>query len=384
MPFFSRLGRLRAAFHTPDTSESLEAHVAAEPPTLQLNGLNGLFQTNMNLSGFGTFTLDPVPTSPHQNGVPTDGASSPPHNSSPANSTPSRPTFAQSRRFHSQPVFDANGVEPESPVPTAFGTPRSDQNDLPWSSAVGRATTGKSGRVIERLMAENDRLRRENNLLEVKWEEEVKRSDSAKSTMEELRAANEHLRSSWEIDMALLSRKDRKLREINTDLETERQRREKAENDTRQTHQERDEAVEGLKKELHIATEQAKRANIQYDVVAKSYRSLEDNYGRQTRKLKADMQSLREEITEDQRKLMTIQTIMEHHQSESRRVQDAKERMKQTFDAYRDETERELISIREAARETAAANERKEQEMLRTVEEMRYVINVKRNVRGLE
>jgi hypothetical protein len=35
-------------------------------------------------------------------------------------------------------------------------------NENQWSSAVGHATTnGKSGRVIERLMAENDRLKRE-------------------------------------------------------------------------------------------------------------------------------------------------------------------------------------------------------------------------------
>ncbi|KAL8632131.1 hypothetical protein Q9189_002155 [Teloschistes chrysophthalmus] len=381
MLFLRRLGRLRAAFQKSENHETTKTHIAAEPPTLQLNGL---FQTNMNLNGLGTFTLDSVPTSPLQNGVPTDGASSPPHTTSPTNSTPSRPVFVPTRRFYSQPVLDANGPEPESPAPTTSGTPKSDSNDSPWSSAVGRATTGKSGRVIERLMAENDRLRRENNLLESKWEEEVRRSDSAKSAMEELRAANEHLRSSWEIDMALLSRKDRRLKEINTDLETERQRREKAEEDTRQTHRERDEAVEGLKKELHIATEQAKRANTQYDVVSKSYRSLEDNYGRQTRKLKAEMQSLQEDITEDQRKLMTIQTVMEHEQNESRRVHKAKDQMQRKFEAYKDEAEQELIRIREAAQENAAAIERKEQEMQRTVEEMRYVINVKRNVRGLE
>lgn len=381
MFFLRRLGRLRAAFQKSENHEDTDTHVAAEPPTLQLNGL---FQTNMNLNGLGTFTLDSVSTSPLQNGVLTDGASSPPHATSPTNSTPSRPTFAQSRRFYSQPVLDADAPELESPVPTTFGTPKSDQNDSPWSSAVGRATTGKSGRVIERLMAENDRLRRENTLLQVKWEEEVKRSDSAKSAMEELRAANEHLRSSWEIDMALLSRKDRRIKEINIDLETERQRREKAEDDTRQTHRERDEAVEGLKKELHVATEQAKRANTQYDVVSKSYRSLEDNYGRQTRKLKADMQSLQKEIAKDQRKLINIQTVMEHEQNESRRVHKAKDQMQRKFDTYRDEAEQELIRMREAAQENGAAIERKEQEMQRTVEEMRYVINVKRNVRGLE
>ncbi|KAL8703502.1 MAG: hypothetical protein Q9201_003312 [Fulgogasparrea decipioides] len=373
--------RLRTVFQAP---ENPETHVPAEPPTLQLNGLNGLFQNNMGLNGLGAFAFDPVSPPPHQNGIAPDDASDPPHVASPASDTPSRSTFAQSRRFYSQPVLDANAVEPVSPEASAFGTPISDHHDSPWSSAVGRATTGKSGRVIERLMAENDRLRREKNLLEVKWEEEVKRSDSAKSAMEGLRSSNENLRSFHDIDMTLLAKKERKIEEMRAELETERQRRERAETETRETRRERDEAVDGLKKDLHVATEQAKRATVQYDVISRSYRSLEDNYSRQARKLKTEMQSLREDMAEDQKKLACIQTIMEHHQSESQRSQEAKDQLKRTFDAYKSQAEQEMSGIREAAKKNAEAHDRKQQEMQRVVDEMRYVVNVKKNVRGLE
>lgn len=44
---------------------------------------------------------------------------------------------------------------------TCLAQAHSPTNENQWSSAVGHATTnGKSGRVIERLMAENDRLKR--------------------------------------------------------------------------------------------------------------------------------------------------------------------------------------------------------------------------------
>ncbi|KAL8720681.1 MAG: hypothetical protein Q9225_002510 [Loekoesia sp. 1 TL-2023] len=361
-----------------------DAHAPAEPPSLQLNGLNGLFQTNMGLNSLGTFTLDPVSPAPHLNGVASDDARDVSPTMSPTHDTPSRSSLANSRRFQSQPLSGANVAEPTSPVPTTFGTPNSDHQDSPWSSAVGRATTGKSGRVIERLMADNDRLRRDKNLIEVQLEEETKRSDSARSAMEGLRSTNENLTSIHDTDTILLGKRERKLEELKLELEAERHRREKAETETKETRRERDEAVAGLRKELVVAREQAQRATTQYDVISKSFKGLEDNYSRQTRKLKAETKSLFDDIAADQQKIAGIETVMEHYRNESERAQDAKDRLKQAFDAYKVEAEQGMKSIREEAERNAAMNERMQQEMTKALGEMRYVLNVKKNVKSLE
>ncbi|KAI4160712.1 MAG: hypothetical protein L6R39_000171 [Caloplaca ligustica] len=376
MTLSGRFRRLRSYLRNDMT------HAAAEPPSLQLNGLNGLFQANMGLNSLGTFMLDPV-SPPHQNGVEPDGAVESPHTMSPTLETPSRPSLASSRRFQSQPLSGANGVEPSSPVPTTAGTPNSD-HDSPWSSAVGRATTGKSGRVIERLMADNDRLRREKNLTEVRLEEEAKRSDSARSAMEGLRSTNENLTSIHETDKMLIAKRERKLEEMKSELEAERQRREKAETETKETRRERDEAVGGLKKELLVAKEQAGRATTQYDVLSKSFKGLEDNYSRQTRKLKAEMKLLEDEIAGEQQKLASMQTVMEHYRHESQRAQDAKDRLKETFEAYKREAEQGMKSIREEAERNAVINDRTQHEMHQVLGEMRYVLSVKQNVKSLE
>ncbi|KAI4132060.1 MAG: hypothetical protein LQ338_000918 [Usnochroma carphineum] len=363
-------------------SPKSETHGSTEPPSLQLNGLNGLFQANMGLSSLGTFALDAVSPA-HQNGVASEGAGDVPRTMSPSPDTPSRPSPVNSGRLESQPPSRANGVEPASPVPTAVGTPNSD-HDSPWSSAVGRATTGKSGRVIERLMADNDRLRREKNFIEVRLEEEAKRSDSARSAMEGLRSTNENLISIHETDKILIAKRERKLEEMKAELEAERQRREKAETETKETRRERDEAVGGLKKELLVAKEQAGRATTQYDVISKSFKGLEDNYSRQTRKLKAEMKQLEDAIAAEQQKLASIQTVMEHYRHESQRAQDAKDRLKETFQAYKNEADRGMRSIREEAEKNAAINDRTQQEMHEVLGEMRYVLNVKQSVKSLE
>ncbi|KAL8870503.1 MAG: hypothetical protein Q9174_003472 [Haloplaca sp. 1 TL-2023] len=383
MSFFRRLRHPRT---NPAASErrNVETHVAAEPPTLQLEGLNGLFQNNMGLNGIGAFTLDPVSSSPLQNGVSINSPADSARIATPTQNTPTRPTFAQSRRFHSQPVLDVNAEHSASPIPSTFDTPTGDNQESPWSSAVGRATTGKSGRVIERLMGENDRLKRENNLLEMKWEEEVKRSDSAKHAMDGLNSKLDSLTSIMDIDKTLLNKRERKLEEVKLELEAERSRRERAENETRETRNERDEVVEGLKKDLHAATEQSKRATTQYDVLQRSYKTLDESYGRQTRKLKTEMHDLQEDVVADHKSLSSIQALMEHHRSETLRSQDAKEQMNQTFEAYKDEVERNIASIRETAQRNAELHNQKMQEMQELVDSMRYVINVKNNVRGLE
>lgn len=336
----------------------------------------------MGLSSLGTFTLDPV-SSPHQNRVASDSMGDTPRTMSPTPDTPSRPAPANSRRFQSEPLSGGNGVDHASASPPAVGTPQGD-HESPWSSAVGRATTGKSGRVIERLMADNDRLRREKNLVEVRLEEEAKRSDSARSAMEGLRSTNENLTSIHESDKSLVGKRDRKLEEMKLELEAERQRREKAETETKDTRRERDEAVGGLKKEFIVAKEQAQRATTQYDVISKSFRSLDDNYSRQVRKLKAEMKLLEDDLAADKQNLASIHTVMEHYRNESERAQDAKDRLKETFEAYKNEAEQGMKSIREEAERNAAINDRTQQEMQQVMGEMRYVISVKQNVKSLE
>ncbi|KAL8943545.1 MAG: hypothetical protein Q9216_001003 [Gyalolechia sp. 2 TL-2023] len=363
--------------------EEPNVHIPAEPPSLQLNGLNGLFQAGMGLNSLSTFTLDPVSPSSHRSGI--DGTGDMPCTLPPAHDTHSRPSLASSRRFQSQPLSGAVVAEPTSPAtaPTTFGTPSSDQ-DSPWSSAVGRATTGKSGRVIERLMAENDRLRRDKNLVDVRLEEEVKRSDSARSAMEGLRSTNENLTSIHDTDKILLAKRERKLEDLRFELEAERQRREKAETETKETHRERDEAVEGLKKELFASREQALRATTQYDVISKSFKGLEDSYSRQTCKLKAEIKSLQDDLAADKQRLASIRTVMEHYRNESERAQDANTRLQQNFEAYKFEAEHGMRSIREEAEKNAALNERTQEEMNKVLGEMKYVLNVKHSVKGLE
>lgn len=315
---------------------------AHEPPKIQINEV---FSPTMNLNGFGNFLSDPE-----------------------------TPTKANA----SDPVPQPSPLRP----PSQQETSPSDSNSSPWSAAVGRATNGKSGRVIERLMGENDRLQREMALACAKYDEELKRSESARSALESVRASNQNLLSMHETDKSLLARKERKIEELKAELESERSKREHAEAETKESRMERDSTVQKLMKENLEEKEQAKRSSTQYDILSKSWKSQEERYDRQIQKLKGSVKTLQDEQAEDKQKLARLDVIMEQLKQEGEKTNKAKESLAREFEAYKREQEEGIKGMRERAERNEEANEKILTDVNTVLGEMKYVVNLKNDFRS--
>ena len=260
------------------------------------------------------------------------------------------------------------------------GTPTSEIGSLQWSAAVGRATTGKSGRVIEKLMGDNDRLQREKALATAKLEEEGKRSDSARSALESLQISNANLASIHETDQTFLAKKDRRIEELRADLEAERSRRERAEKETRESRRERDETVERVRREAAEDKQHAQRANAQYEVLSRSWKTLEERYERQTSQLKLDLKALQDEIESDKRKLAQLEVILEQLGQEGDKSRKTKEKLSKDFQAYKAEQEAGIQGIRQRAEMNNTAHDRKLEQMESVLGQMRYVVNITKDL----
>lgn len=337
---------------------------------MSLNGLNGLLS-------------EPVTPSRQKCSSPTPSIGAQIY-ASHGSDTPIRVHSTRSNVVNS-PVASESGYSAHpSPVVSGLGTPSSELQGIPWSSAVGRATTGKSGRVIERLMADNDRLQRELTLSNAKNEEEAKRSEWAKSTLEALRAANENLLAMQEVDKAALLRKDRKIEELRADLEAEKARRAQAESETRETVTERDEAVGKYKKQIMEEKELARKSTSQYEILSSSWRSLDDGYRTRTQKLKVDVKAINEKREDDVQKIEQLEVVVEQLRRETEKMQKVKERVMRDFEDYKNEKELGMREIKERAERNETANEEVLEEMNRVMGKMKYVINIRKDVRGAE
>ena len=268
------------------------------------------------------------------------------------------------------------------------GTPTSEFGPTPcpdshnWSAAIGRAATGKSGRVIEKLMGENDRLQREKTLAIVKLEEEVKRGESARLALEGLQVSNETLTSIHESDKTQIAKKDRKIELLRADLQSEQQRREKAEKETRESRREREEVVEALRRVAAEDREEARRCTAQYETLASSWKTLEDRYERQTQKLETDLNDLRAEIDGDKRKTAELEVVNEQLTHELAKVAQVKDELVAGFQAYKMEQKSGLHEIQEKAEKNNGANKELHAQMRDVLGQMKHVVNVKRDSRG--
>ncbi|KAG8530820.1 uncharacterized protein KY384_004177 [Bacidia gigantensis] len=230
-------------------------------------------------------------------------------------------------------------------------------------------------------MNDNDRLQREKKLAIVKFEEEVKRGESARSALESLQLSNANLTAMHESDTTLLVKRDRRIQQLRDDLLAEGGRREGAERETRETRRERDETVEALRKEAAEDREQCSRATTQYDMVSQSFRSLEERYSKQTKTLHADLAGLKSTIETDKRRLMQMEVVMEQMAKEAERTRRAKDKLSAEFEAYKAEQEEATRHIREMARHQDETTNNTHRQMIDALGRMKYIINVKRDLR---
>ena len=349
-------------------------HISTEPPKIQKLDF---LPTTMNFTGLADLTpqsgsptlpngdLEAAPSTPQQDETPTKQP-------------------ARNLRFSSPPSSDHDGLPSQPQLSSQPGTPTSESGGQSWSAAVGRASLGKSGRVIDRLMGENDRLRREQTLTALKLEEEVKRRESARSALETLRSRNEHLEFEHEHEEATRKKTDLKISDMKADLEAERSRRANAETEARITRREAQESVDRHKKQAMDALDSQRQATTQYDVLARAMKSMEEGYKRQIQKLRTDVKAQHDEIAKEKQMVSHHKVITEQMKRELDKSVATNSKLMSAFEAYKTEQARGLQDIKERAERNGTAHEEVLKEIESVLGQMRYVVNVKRDVKDAE
>ena len=323
------------------------------------------------VTGFTPLAHDVPPTKIPTGGPTVNGANT-------ERAPPRRPSSTYS-------VFGTSGRTPDTePAPPLYTTAWNGEESTAdgmstgqWSSAVGRATTGKSGRVIERIQAENDRLRRELKLEILHREEEQKKSEMARGQMQSLKSTNDNLVHMREQDRISLARKERKVEEIRSDLDSERLRRAEVEGQLKGLMRESERVEDELKLKLRDEVERAIRATSQYDVLSSSWRQMDSEYQRKIERLKKDLARLRSDSAEDRRKLDRLEITAEQQRQEVEKMSFAKDKMAREFEAFRTESQESTQGIRERAEVNERTTEEALEDTVQLLGQMRHVMNLK-------
>ncbi|KAM5457635.1 mother-specific HO expression [Microsporum audouinii] len=283
----------------------------------------------------------------------------------------------------------ADGVaRRDEPIITSMSPPTNGDSMLnstsptEWSSAIGHAMTGKSGRVIHNLQEQITRLTRECNLHRTRAEEAQRMNEILKQQLQTVTDRLRNSEQSHEASLITIARKDRKIEDLKSETQSEKNRRLKAENDALETTQLAEQQREEHQRAFAEAQEVAQRSQCQYDALSQARLRDRNEFQSRFSMFRKDFDELIKREQERQNQLTRLDVIIEQKDREIRAARDRTERVTTLYEEYKtrsDDTLRQLV-------EKSRRNDRDVDAVLRDAREatdkMKWVVNVKQNVKG--
>lgn len=270
--------------------------------------------------------------------------------------------------------------------PTRFPSPSSlavpaPVEDPQWSSAVGRANLGKSGRVIERLMGENDMLKRDINIEKLKAAELIESKKMIEEKSEADCADYEMKLHNAAVDKALLKRRERQLTDLRAQIQAERDIAAKALASEKGWKQ----ALDILDEETHKKVD---KAETHASLMDGRCRVMESHWESQKALLKEQMTAMSkvisdivEERRKDDERMNMLQRLCEQQHEELAKLRAEKEGIGEMFEKYK-------VAQNEGLATMVAKLKAQEQQTVAMVEEstklrdeLRWAMAVNRDVR---
>lgn len=274
-----------------------------------------------------------------------------------------------------------NATTPEK----AIESPSPNGDHTPWIGGTGLGSTGlgKSGRVIERLMAENDRLRREVKAEIVKREELQQNLQTQKPKLDHLQAENARLANIKTMDDNIIQRRDRKIEELRNDIEAERQKRLAFESRAQVAERRREETESTSRVELQTANEQARHASVHAEILQTSHQQLAREYRQRVSTTTQAIKDLSDERDEDRRRLAKLDVVTEQMRQETETTRRQFAELSSIWQRYRREKNEQFAeyetsasAMQESASNNDDHNHRLQSEMQQLMGRMRWLMKL--------
>ncbi|PYH97816.1 hypothetical protein BO71DRAFT_346194 [Aspergillus ellipticus CBS 707.79] len=267
------------------------------------------------------------------------------------------------------------------------GTHTSTANDAPtseWSSAVGHAATGKSGRVIHNLQEEVARLTRELTLYRSRAEETQRMNDAFKTQVQNMTERLRNLEQANETNLHSISRKDKKIDELRAEIQGEKDRRIQAEGESRKVNQLMDSARDDFHRKCAEMQETSSHSQTQYDVLAKTRQREQVEHLKKLKLLRDDFIGLKKHKDEGGVKLARMDALMAEKDRELEKSRERFDNLFANYEAYKRANDEEVRMLVENGREGEAKLDAALASLKETEDRMKWVLQVKNEVKDAQ
>ncbi|KAI2607070.1 uncharacterized protein GGS25DRAFT_317453 [Hypoxylon fragiforme] len=253
-----------------------------------------------------------------------------------------------------------------------------------WDGAVGKAGLGKTGRVINKLVSDNETLKRDIQIERLRADEAKQAAKLIEDKMERMITDYDARLHDSSVNKTLLSRKERQVEFLQSLVDQEKKRTAEA--------QEREkgwmEELEKSRRDAQVQVEEAKAHAMlmegRYNAISSHWKDQGEEVKRVMAGLDVKIKALVEERRVDDEKINVLRDLCDQQDGNIRDLQKQKDDIVQQFEAYKREQEQALRDIKKMAREREEEQERTLEESKRVLGQLRWALNVKKNVKGAE
>jgi chromosome segregation ATPase len=288
------------------------------------------------------------------------------------------PAFTPSSSVNGRP----SGISLDPASARANGAPTEEEAATPggWDSTIGKAGLGKTGRVINKLVDENETLKREIKLERLRAEEARQAAKLIEDKMERTVAEYESRLLEANVARTLLARKERQLEELTANVERQRQRADAAADRERGWRDE-------LEKVRSTAAQQVEEATTRAELMEGRYNVLSAQWGTHDatiQKLRDEIKAVRDERARDDERIGTLHDLCDQQDTNIRNLAAEKDRIGDQFEAYKRAQEDGLRSIKDKARAQEEAQERLLEETREALHKLKWALQVNGSAREVD
>jgi hypothetical protein len=264
------------------------------------------------------------------------------------------------------------------------GSSATDVHGQGWDSSVGKAGLGKTGRVINKLVSDNEALKRDIQIERLRAEESKQAAKLVEDKMERLISDYESRLLEANVTKTLLSRKERQVESLTATVELERKRTQDAQERERSWRDEMEKMRTATTSQVEEANTYAQMMEGRYTAISSHWRDQGDEVKRVVAKMKGEISSLTQERRKDDEKIQTLRELCDQQDGNIRELRRQKVEIGQAFEDYKAQQEVMLEGIKIGADEREREQERLLGETREVLNKLKWALNVRENVRGAQ
>ncbi|KAI1776644.1 hypothetical protein F4818DRAFT_355398 [Hypoxylon cercidicola] len=251
-----------------------------------------------------------------------------------------------------------------------------------WDGAIGKAGLGKTGRVINKLVSDNEALKRDIKIERLKAEEAKQAAKLVEDKMERMVADYESRLLEANVNKTLLSRKERQVEHLQSEVKMEKKRTADAQERERMWREEMEKSQRDTKIQVEEANVHAALMESRYNAISSHWKDQGDEVKRAMTGLNGRIKTLVEERRTDDEKINVLRDLCDQQDGNIRDLRKQKEDITRQFEAYKLQQEQALKDIKRTAREREEEQERTLEEAKLVLGQLKWALNVKENVKS--